>query len=302
MAKITVRKSRNYTTIDNNIFKNKNLSLKARGLLTTMLSLPDDWDYTVAGLCLILKDGKTSIQSALKELEENGYLVRTKERSADGRFQGYNYDLFETPKEDPPLSEKPLTDFPSTENQQQLNTNILNTDKENINALLSKDSKDDHMYASCNGYPITKDTLKQKLYCPKDTYTEEQLNTYIHYKLPLLIEECGGLENGTKEDLEKIILKFYSEYNKYSNDKHPVLSDESFKKIIEKYDCPPDTMYTYGVYGYEDYQEMIQKYFTIDFGKYGNSDFGTRIPIKRLLSHFISDSIREHIYRQITGL
>ena len=61
------------------LFKNKNLSLKARGLLTTMLSLPNEWDYTVNGLCTILKDGKSSIQSALRELEENGYLLQKEE-------------------------------------------------------------------------------------------------------------------------------------------------------------------------------------------------------------------------------
>lgn len=114
MSKIIVKKERNYTTIDNNIFRNKNLSLKARGLLATMLSLPEDWDYTVNGLCAILKDGKTSIQSALKELEENRYLVRTQTKDRNGKFSSASYFLYEIP-----LTENPSTGNPSAENRPQ---------------------------------------------------------------------------------------------------------------------------------------------------------------------------------------
>ena len=78
MAKVTVCKESNFTVLDNGIFKDKELSLKARGLLTTMLSLPDDWNYTIEGLTKILKEGKDSIRGALTELEESGYLVRKK--------------------------------------------------------------------------------------------------------------------------------------------------------------------------------------------------------------------------------
>lgn len=150
MAKITVNKKSNYTTIDNNIFKNKNLSLKARGLLTTMLSLPDEWDYTVNGLCSILKDGKSSIQSALKELEENGYLVRVQTKDENGRFSSTDYTLYEIPLAEKPLTENPSTDNLLTENQPQLNTNKLNKNKEitnkentnNINASNSNELED----------------------------------------------------------------------------------------------------------------------------------------------------------------
>ena len=114
MSKIIVKKERNFTTIDNNIFRNKNLSLKARGLLATMLSLPEDWDYTVNGLCAILKDGKTSIQSALKELEENRYLVRTQTKDRNGKFSSASYFLYEIP-----LTENPSTGNPSAENRPQ---------------------------------------------------------------------------------------------------------------------------------------------------------------------------------------
>ena len=107
MPKITVEKRMNYTTIDNNILKNKELSLKARGLLVTMLSLPDEWDYTVSGLCTILKDGKTSIQSALKELEKAGYLVRIQTKDSNGKFSSADYTLYEVPLTDKPMTENP---------------------------------------------------------------------------------------------------------------------------------------------------------------------------------------------------
>ena len=78
MAVFRVNKNKNYTVMSNYHFKDKKLSLKAKGLLSQMLSLPDDWDYTVAGLCAINKESVGAMNSALKELENNGYLKRTK--------------------------------------------------------------------------------------------------------------------------------------------------------------------------------------------------------------------------------
>ena len=92
-----------------------------------MLSLPNDWDYTVAGLCSINKESKSAIQSALKELEEYGYLVRTRTKDEKGQFD-YIYDIFEQPRHGDPRPENQVTENPRTENVPQLNTNnkILN--------------------------------------------------------------------------------------------------------------------------------------------------------------------------------
>lgn len=118
MAKIRVFKETDYTVLDNGIFRDKNLSLKARGLLVTMLSLPEKWNYTIEGLTVILKDGKDSIRSALKELEEAGYLVRNRIRNDKGQLTETEYNVYERSVKNPenkgfqPKSENPTLDNP----------------------------------------------------------------------------------------------------------------------------------------------------------------------------------------------
>lgn len=130
MSVFRVNKNSNYTVMSNNHFKEKNMSLKAMGLLSLMLSLPQDWDYSIAGLSKICNDGKDSIRSALKELEDFGYLKRTQDFDEERKFKGYVYDIYEEPLEknaDFPLSENPTTANPMTENPTQLNTKELST-------------------------------------------------------------------------------------------------------------------------------------------------------------------------------
>ena len=97
MAIFRVHKETNYTTIDNNVFKNKELSYRATGLLTTMLSLPDDWDFTEMGLVTLKKESRETIRKTLKELEEYGYLTRIRNRDKKGRLTDTTYDIYETP-------------------------------------------------------------------------------------------------------------------------------------------------------------------------------------------------------------
>ena len=86
MSVLRIEKIKGFTTMSNHHLKNKNLSLKAKGLLSLMLSLPDEWDYTVRGLASICKDGVDSISTAIKELEAEGYLIRERVRNEDGSF------------------------------------------------------------------------------------------------------------------------------------------------------------------------------------------------------------------------
>lgn len=120
MGKIKLDRKDNYTIISNSVLKNKNLSLKAKGLYAYMWSLPDDWDYSVAGLVTLLKEGKDAINEALKELEREGYLVRTILRKG-GKFSDMDYILHEFPQFSP-FTENPQAEKPFTENPQQLNT------------------------------------------------------------------------------------------------------------------------------------------------------------------------------------
>ena len=131
MAVFRINKTANYTVISNSHFKEREMSLKAKGLLSLMLSLPDTWDYSVNGLAVLSKDGKDSVMNALAELEQFGYLKRTKVVDKAGRFAGFNYDIFEKPQPEKPYPENPDTDKPNTENPPQLNTKESST-KESI--------------------------------------------------------------------------------------------------------------------------------------------------------------------------
>ena len=130
MSVIRIQKTNNYTVMSNYHFREKDMSLKAKGLLSLMLSLPEDWDYSVDGLVKLSKDGKDSVISAIAELEQFGYLVRSQAKGQDGKFTGYDYDVYEQPYTEKPFTENPSTVKPITENPQQLNTKPLNTESD----------------------------------------------------------------------------------------------------------------------------------------------------------------------------
>ena len=139
--------------MSNHHLRNKELSLKAKGLLSQMLSLPEDWDYTLAGLSFINREKIDAIREAVKELERAGYIVRSRERDEKGRLRGADYVIFEQPQPptpdlptlenptlDNPTQEKPMLEKPTLENPMQLNKDIQKTDlskKEKSNTDLS---------------------------------------------------------------------------------------------------------------------------------------------------------------------
>ena len=131
MSVVRVHKDKNYTVMSNYHFKEKKMSLKAKGLLSLMLSLPNDWNYSISGLVKLSKDGKDGVMSALSELEKFGYLTRVKLQNEKGQFNGIEYNIYEQPQEDLAAAVNPILDKQkevkqNTENQQQLNTNVIN--------------------------------------------------------------------------------------------------------------------------------------------------------------------------------
>ena len=97
MAVFRIEKTRDYTVMSNHHLRNAGLSLKSKGLLSMMLSLPEDWNYTTRGLAKICKEGTDSIGSALKELERTGYIVRNRLRDSKGKIVDVEYVIYETP-------------------------------------------------------------------------------------------------------------------------------------------------------------------------------------------------------------
>lgn len=144
MSVIRVNNTKGFTVMSNYHFQDKEISLKAKGLLGLMLSLPSNWDYSINGLVAIVKENKVAVQSALKELEEHKYLKRTRVQDETGRFD-YVYDIYEKPYDKLPWTENRCTDIQCTENrctetQPQINTNKQSTNKQNTKELNTNNS------------------------------------------------------------------------------------------------------------------------------------------------------------------
>ena len=144
MAVFRIERTRDYTVMSNHHLRNHELSLKAKGLLSMMLSLPDDWNYTTRGLAKICKEGVDAIGGALRELEREGYIVRHQLRDAQGRISDTEYVIYEQPQPkapdtpssdtaapdtDSPGTENPYLDKPDTEKPAELNIETSNTQK-----------------------------------------------------------------------------------------------------------------------------------------------------------------------------
>lgn len=190
MPVFRVEKSKDYTTVSNYHLRDKNLSLKSIGLLTIMLSLPEDWDYSLEGLTRITKDGLASVRTAVKELEDNKYLVRNQGRNKNGKFGDIEYLVYETPICEKPISVKPKTEKPISENRTQINTNIT---KELNNKILNN---------------------KYNYYSHKEKSLFEEIESNFGRTLsPYEVEEIGKWED---TDLTRYAIKKAVLNNKFS--------------------------------------------------------------------------------------
>lgn len=197
MSKVRVHKTGNFTVMSNFHFKERKMSLKAKGLLSLMLSLPDDWNYSIAGLVTLSKDGKDGVMSALGELEKFGYLTRERLTNEKGQYSGIEYNIFEQPQQEKPMSEKPISakqkpENPTSENPAQLNTNQLSTNIINNDMVLNKN----------------REALERELAAIENNDLREQYRDYIEMResigapltlrgLQTLRERCERLSNNS---------------------------------------------------------------------------------------------------------
>ena len=153
MAVFRIEKTRDYTVMSNHHLRNAGLSLKSKGLLSMMLSLPEDWNYTTRGLAKICKEGTDSIGSALKELERAGYIIRNRLRDSKGKIVDVEYVIYETPhppdtgqpcENEPdtacPDTENPDMDHPCLENRPQLNKEKRIPEEQNTDSASTEGS------------------------------------------------------------------------------------------------------------------------------------------------------------------
>ncbi len=207
MAVFRVNKNTNYTCMSNVHLRDRRMTLKAKGLLSVMLNLPDDWDYSISGLAAISKESGAAIRSALGELEGYGYLKRTKAHDpGTGKFD-YIYDIYETaadpphteephteepytvdphteePHTDEPHTHEPHTEEPHTENRAQINTHQRNTKRANTNRANMKRAGTKH---------VRPPTLEEvKAYCRERNSTVDPERFYEYFEAGNWVDSKG---------------------------------------------------------------------------------------------------------------
>ena len=202
MPVFRVEKSRDFTVMSNHHLRNRNMSLRAKGLLSLMLSLPEDWDYTLKGLASISMEGVDAIRTVVRELEALGYLERRRKRNEKGQLKDAEYIIHERPienmnqKQEPqqaiftqptphePISENPMLDKPVSDGTTQLNTNISNTKE--LNTDVSK-------YPSINNGQNNKFNSKRWM----ERYNENKslVKDSIDYEYLCLYHDKGIVKN-----------------------------------------------------------------------------------------------------------
>ena len=213
MSVFRVERNRNYTVMSNYHLRDRRLSLKAKGLLSQMLSLPEDWDYTLGGLAQINREKIDAIRAAVRELEVSGYIVRSRERDAKGRLRGADYVIYEQPQAqtpvlnspmlENPMLENPTLDFPTSENPTQLNKDKQNKELQNTDSLPFRATSEE-THPACQ--PIEPDTAPAPT-TPEDVRDQIELDKLCRQDpddAPLY-QEIAGLLTDTLASRRKAI-------------------------------------------------------------------------------------------------
>ena len=208
MAVCRIEKTKDYTVMANHHLRNKGLSLKAKGLLSLMLSLPEDWDYTVKGLAYICKDGIDSINGAIKELETTGYMHRQRVRNDRGQLTTTEYTIREYPQnmggdtfpaevlpaQESPILENPTQAMPIQEEPHQLNTYLQTIDKSKTD-LFNTETSNPYQSNPYGGKKAGYDEIGCETYEEVKEMVYENIE-YKHFK------QHGGI--GIRERLDEI--------------------------------------------------------------------------------------------------
>ena len=202
MSVFRISKTKNFTVMSNYHFKEKGMSLKAKGLLSLMLSLPDDWDYSVSGLVTLSKDGKDSVMTALAELEKFGYLTREQLVNEKGQFNGVQYNIFEEPQQEVAVSAKSHSVKEKSAKQDAEKPPQLNT-----NPSITNENKDIKELSTKSGGLIPDEIYEILIDDVEDNELRELYMDYV-----LMRNESSPL---TPKGLKMLIARGYrlSEYN-----------------------------------------------------------------------------------------
>ena len=313
MPVMRVNKNKNYTTMSNVHLRDLNLSLKARGLLSTILSLPDNWNYSIGGIAAICKENETCIKSGLKELKEAGYMVVEKlysDESGTGKFK-YVYNIFENPDDSKELRERiekkkaerasrggnpPMESLPVEVPGVEViplykSTDIINTDETNTDIKTTDSNKvfSNEKTIYNNKVSPTGETYRSPD-IPYD-YTEEEFKDFITKKTDHILHGISPEEkDASVNPISAIISYFYKRYYECIGERHPILTDMVYAKIIMKLLDPADEVYKRGFRLDEmAYSAMIDKFFQTDYGVKSGNFTDYRMP------YFMQDTVQNNL-------
>ncbi len=206
MAVFRVERNSGYTVMSNHHLRNKELTLKAKGLLSQMLSLPEDWDYTLAGLSHINRESIDAIRTAVWELEKAGYILRRQGRDEKGKMTAIEYTIYEQPQPmlENPIPGKPMLENPTTDNPTSENPTQLNKDRSRTN--LSKKDKSITDLSSTDSFPILSPDPSPCRAAPERKGTEAFKQSAVDIYREIIMEniEYDTLTQDPKMDKERL--------------------------------------------------------------------------------------------------
>lgn len=307
MAVFRVHKTKNYTLMSNHHLRDKNLSLKAKGLLSVMFSLPDSWNYSIPELCAILKENETAVKSTIKELKETGYLIVDKKNPCkeEGRSKfEYIYNIYETPqeikkdehKQDMPNQgvENLSLEVPEVEHHpHNKRTDIASTDESitdifNTDNSKEKEEKKHHSKEWLNSQHInnmlTEDSIR---YTPIDPKSFK----WLAFKNQAMsrLEELGYTTNPYTTDRFFIVSKyFFKRYEERTGKPHIKINQDALDNILDSFGFGINPDYFQNV-EIETYMQVVDEYFGVSFSEYTDHHY----------SHFMSGYIRKNLLMKI---
>ena len=312
MSVIRVQKNKNFTVMSNTHLFDKNLSLKAAGLLSKILALPDNWNYSIKGLCAICKESETAVKSALNELRDNRYVIVERidpSSETGGRIQ-YEYFVYEQPQgeENKKIdvkeayrakqgAEKQSTEKQGVENLgveclpienlgDILNTNISNTNKLNTKGLNTDNISP--MELNTNKFASSPTGLHTSLSDERKARVKSKdkwVVTKNHIVSVMDKLGYGELADETQSAIE-IFRYYYMMYKKKTGKTHPRLNDKAMTDTLVNF---IDSLSEIDCIDYDDYEYMIDEHFSNNYGK--EIDWSIR--------HFMNIGILKKLYARI---
>lgn len=322
MSVIRVHKNKNFTVMSNAHLRDMNLSLKAKGLLSVMLSLPDNWNYSIAGLCSICKENETAIKSTIKELKEKCYVVVDKKfpNQTESKKYEYVYNIFEEPQaenqaiENQGVENLPLDNLPIEIHPLNKRTDIPNTDKSNTDTVNT-----DGLNTDNNSLSNDKDNSKTKVLDPhnspvseekQETHTSKTLGRKTHTpkQTPLkdMPTRARGMANRLVDNTETAdkmfdcITYFLKQYKTHRRKEHIHLTDDKLHEVVETLlsTITIPIMQTDGTSLENDYNPLVADNVDEDemkwvIDEYFNTQFRERTDYS--LVHFTQDGVLTNV-------